>query len=147
VAAAILLLAYLQAATGLIPLKHDPLARLLGMGMRETADRLAELQQQSGARAVLTSDYETTAWLRFYKPALPVVAVDQPNRYLDAPSARFESGSLLYFADRARNPDPAAIGNFDKVKQLADIPRGQGAATYKVWQLDGPQAVIQGKTP
>ncbi len=146
-AAAILLLAYLQAATGLIPLKRDPLARLLGVGIRDTADSLVLLQQQSGAQAVLTSDYETTAWLRFYRPTLPVVAVDQPNRYLDAPTVRFESGSLLYFADRTRNPDPVSIGNFNTVKQLGEISRGHDAARYQVWQLDGPKAAIEGRTP
>ena len=39
VAAVILLLAYIQAATGWIALKHDPLARLLGVGIDRVADK------------------------------------------------------------------------------------------------------------
>ncbi len=60
-AAAILLLAYLQAAIGLIPLKRDPMARLLGVGMRETAEKAGDLMREKGAHRVLASDYETTA--------------------------------------------------------------------------------------
>ncbi len=146
-AAAILLLAYMQAATGLIPLKRDPLARLLGVGMRDVANQLVVLRRESGARAVLTSDYETTAWLRFYQPALPVVAVDQPNRYLEAPIVRFESGPLLYFADQTRKFNSALMGNFDRIKPLPDISRGHDAARYWVYLLDAPLSPVEGKSP
>ena len=57
VAAFVLLLAYLQAATGLLPLKNDPLARLLGVGMKDAAGQVAELAKRAGAPAVLASDY------------------------------------------------------------------------------------------
>jgi len=144
-AAAILLLAYVQAATGLIPLKRDPLARLLGVGMRETAQTVGTLMRETGAKAIFTSDYETTAWLRFYQPALPVVAVDQPNRYLEAPIVRFESGPLLYFADQAHMFDVAFMGSFDRLKPLPDISRGP--TLYWVYLVDRPKTVIQGRTP
>jgi len=144
-AAAILLSAYVQAATGLIPLKRDPLARLLGVGMRETAQTVGTLMRETGAKAIFTSDYETTAWLRFYQPALPVVAVDQPNRYLEAPIVRFESGPLLYFADQAHMFDVAFMGSFDRLKPLPDISRGP--TLYWVYLVDRPKTVIQGRTP
>lgn len=147
VAAAILLLAYLQAATGLIPLKRDPLARLLGVGMRETAQTVGDLMRENGAQAIVTSDYETTAWLRFYQPALPVVAVDQPNRYLEAPIVRLKSGPLLYFADQAHMFDAAFIGSFARLKPLPDISRGHDAGRYWVYLVDRPETAIQGKTP
>jgi 4-amino-4-deoxy-L-arabinose transferase-like glycosyltransferase len=150
VAAAILLLAYLQAATGLIALKQDPLARLLGVGMGDVAGKVAALKQQSGARAVLTGDYETTAWLRFYGPSLPLIAVDQPNRYLDAPAAVIESGPLLYFADQARGRNAALIGNFGSQAELMEIPRqrrGHFIARYEIWRLDAPKSAIQGRMP
>ncbi len=147
VAAAILLLAYLQAATGLIPLKRDPLARLLGVGMRETAQTVGDLMRENGAQAIVTSDYETTAWLRFYQPALPVVAVDQPNRYLEASIVRLKSGPLLYFADQAHMFDAAFIGSFARFKPLPDISRGHDAGRYWVYLVDRPETAIQGKTP
>lgn len=147
VAAAILLLAYVQAATGLIPLKRDPLARLLGVGMRETAQEVGNLLRENRARAVVTSDYETTAWLRFYQPALPVVAVDQPNRYLEAPIVRFESGPLLYFADQSHMFDTVFLGNFERLRPLPDIRRNYDSAPYWVYLVDRPQTVIEGRTP
>lgn len=147
VAAVILLLAYAQAATGFIPLKRDPLARLLGVGMRETAQQVGALMKETGAQAVITSDYETTAWLRFYQPALPVVAVDQPNRYLEAPIVQFKSGPLLYFADQAHMFDVAFMESFARMRPLPDIFRGHGAGRYWVYLVDQPETVIQGKSP
>ena len=150
VAAAVLLLAYLQAATGLIPLKQDPLARLLGVGMSDVASKLAALKQQTGARAILVSDYETTAWLRFYGPSLRLIAVDQPNRYLDAPTAQPAYGPLLYFADQLRGRNEAVIGNFSERTELMEIPRqrqGRIIARYAVWRLAAPKSAIQGRMP
>ena len=37
------------------------------------------------ADAILTTDYETTAWLRFTQPGLKVIQVNEPQRYPDAP--------------------------------------------------------------
>jgi hypothetical protein len=147
VAGAVLLLAYLQAAFGIIPLKHDPLARLLGVDMGDVAGQVATLARNAGAQEILTSDYETTAWLRFYAPGLPLVAVDQPNRYLDAADAVVGPGPVLYFADR---PDGAVTGSFTTVTPLADIPRqrnGEVIALYRVWRLDARKTPMHGKTP
>jgi hypothetical protein len=150
VAAAILLLAYAQAASGLIPLKPDPLARLLGMGMRETAREAGAIARAHGARHVLTADYETTAWLRFYDPALPVVAVNQPNRYLDASIVPLEKGPLLYLAARTRGLDPVVMASFASVSRLPDISRARGGRVigrYDVLLLDAPKRVLQAKLP
>jgi len=150
VAAAILLLAYLQAATGLIPLKRDPLARLLGVGMREVAEKAGALMQEKGARMVLAADYETTAWLRFYNPPLAVMAVQQPNRYLDSAPIRLTSGPVLYLADTARGADPELVGTFEDNSQVFDLPRernGRIIAHYQAILLDAPRHPVQGKNP
>ena len=150
VAAAILLLAYVQAASGLIPLKSDPLARLLGVGMRETAREAGAIAQAQGARYILTADYETTAWLRFYDPALPLAAVNQPGRYLEAPSVPLEKGPLLYLAARTRGLDPVLVANFASVSRLPDISRardGRVIARYDVLLLDAPKRALQAKMP
>jgi hypothetical protein len=99
---------------------------------------------------VLTSDYETTAWLRFYAPSLRLIAVDQPNRYLDAPVAQFEAGPWLYVADHTRGNDRAVTGNFMQVTQAADLARTHNRAEiarYDLWLLDGLKSSIQGRTP
>jgi hypothetical protein len=150
VAAAVLLLTYLQAAFGLIPLRHDPLARLVGVGMGEVAAKVAAAAQGTGADAILTGDYETTAWLRFYTPGLPVIAVDQPNRYLDAPSAMLTGGSYLYLRDTSRKDTASLAAQFLEAKKSADIPRQRGGsliATYEVWRLEMPKRTVQGKMP
>jgi len=150
VAVAILLLAYLQAATGLIPLKRDPLARLLGVGMRETAQTVGTLMRETGAKAIVTSDYETTAWLRFYQPALPVVAVDQPNRYLDSLPVRLDKGPFLYLADTARGTASELAGQFQAPPQrfvLARERNGQVIARYEAVLLNAPATAVQGKSP
>jgi len=150
VAAAFLLLAYMQAATGLIPLKADPLARLLGVGMRQTAEEAGALMREKGARAILAGDYETTAWLRFYNPALAVVAVRQPNRYLDSASVRLERGPWLYLADKARGVDRNLVAGFGSASQSFDLARqrnGRIIARYQAILLDAPASPVSGKSP
>jgi 4-amino-4-deoxy-L-arabinose transferase-like glycosyltransferase len=150
VAGLILLLAYAQAATGFLPLAHDPLARLLGVGVKQMAGQVRAAMQATGARAVLTSDYETTAWLRFYAPGLAVIAVEQPNRYLDAPAVSLDAGPWLYVADKSRAQNGTVIGNFAVVSEHADLARarnGMVIATYNLWQLNHPQSSTQGKKP
>ncbi len=150
VAGLFLVLSYAQAASGFLPLKGDPLARLLGVGMREAAEEIQTEARVSRARAILTGDYETTAWLRFYAPALAVTAVEQPDRYLAAPVAVLAAGPWLYVADKARGQDKPLIRTFGSASRRADISRqrnGQIIATYAVWQLDRPRMPIQGKMP
>src|SRR6202012_4020159 len=98
VAGVFLFFAYLQAGAGLLPVKEEPLARLLGVDMKQVAGQVQTEAVASGARGVLTGDYETTAWLRFYAPGLAVVAVNQPNRYLDAPIVPVDTGPWPSFA-------------------------------------------------
>ncbi len=148
VAFLVLMAAYLQAATGLLPLKNDPLARLLGAGMPDMGKKLALAQQQRDARAILASDYEMTAWLRFYAPALNVIAVDQPLRYLQAPMARVDSGPFLYVSDR--EPDQTLLANFGTAARLPDLVRarhGGVIAHYSLWELSAPRKAMDGKKP
>jgi 4-amino-4-deoxy-L-arabinose transferase-like glycosyltransferase len=149
-AAAILFLAYVQAATGWLPLKNDPLARLLGVGAVRMADDVAALRVRTGAKAILTSDYETTAWLSFYRPSLLDIAVDQPDRYLEAPTVRLTGGPYLYVGAAARRQTPSLTKKFKQSQRLDDIVRqrnGQVIALYRVWRVEGPKTPIQGKTP
>ena len=150
VAGALLLLAYLQAAIGIIPLRHDPLARLLGGGMGDVAIKVALLKLETGADAVLTSDYETTAWLRFYAPSLRLIAVGQPNRYLDAPSALLMGGSYLYLGDAAHQRADLVLPLFGRTGKIADVLRqrnGSPISAYELWRMDEPKKPIKGKRP
>ena len=57
------------------------------------------------ADAILTTDYETTAWLRLDQPDLKVVQINEPQRYPDAPSApaALLKGRLIYLAELRRD--------------------------------------------
>ena len=150
VAALVLLLAYGQAVTGFLPIRHDPLARLLGVGVKQVADQLRAEARATGARAVLASDYETTAWFRFYAPGLSVIAVNQPNRYLGAPLVQLETGPWLYLTDKARGGDGIVTDKFTVVARRGDLARarkGVVIARYDLWQLDRPKSSFQGRMP
>ena len=149
-AATVLLLAYLQAAIGLIPLKQDPLARLLGIGVEKIAGDVAATTRATQAKAVLTSDYETTAWLSFYAPGLAVIAIDQPDRYLDAPSVPIADGPYLLLTDGARPASRQALEHFRRVQEFPDLVRQRGGLPighYTLWKVTAPKASIQGKKP
>jgi 4-amino-4-deoxy-L-arabinose transferase-like glycosyltransferase len=102
VAGVMLLALYLQAALGLVPLKNDPLARLLARDFPAAAKNLA-VSVPDGA--VLTTDYETTALLRYYQPRLPVIQVNEPWRYdwAPPPSAALLKKPLVYFVETRRD--------------------------------------------
>ncbi|MDB5740007.1 MAG: hypothetical protein JWP16_1047, partial [Alphaproteobacteria bacterium] len=87
VAALLLLLTYAQAGWRVIPLKKDPLARVLGRDFAPIGAVAAVLVKAHMFDAILTTDYETTAWLRFTQPGLPVVQINETRRYSDAPVA------------------------------------------------------------
>ena len=70
VAALLLLLTYAQAGFGVVPLKKDPAARILGRDFAGVANVAAAMVRGHLANAILTTDYETTAWLRFNQPGI-----------------------------------------------------------------------------
>ena len=105
VALAFLLAVYLQALYGMLPLKKDPLARLLGREFAPIGDVVSALVRTHLADAVLTTDYQTTAWLRFNHPYIKVVQVNELQRYPLAPAA--DAGllkrPLIYLAELRRD--------------------------------------------
>ena len=104
-AAALLLGVYLQALLAWMPLKKDPLARVLGREFAPIGEVVAALVQAHLANAVVTTDYETTAWLRFNHPGIKVVQLNEPERYPDAPAADASllAHPLIYLAELRRD--------------------------------------------
>ena len=104
-ALAMLVAVYLQAQYALLPLKKDPLARLLGREFAPISEVVAALVNTHLAEAVLTTDYETTAWLRFNHPDIKVVQLNEPQRYPQAPpaDARLLRRPLIYLAELRRD--------------------------------------------
>ena len=131
-AALMLLIVYVQALTGVLPLKNDPVARLLGASFRPVADGLPKLAEAQGAAAILTTDYETTAWLRFYEPGLKVIQVGETYRYPHAPSPPPDllDRPLLYVAEEKRDRR-AWLGAAGM--QPLPVPAGSG---YRIWRRE-----------
>ena len=61
---------------------------LLGRDFAPIGEVAAALVKAHLAGAVLTTDYETTAWLRFYQPGFRWCRSNEPQRYPDAPAPR-----------------------------------------------------------
>jgi 4-amino-4-deoxy-L-arabinose transferase-like glycosyltransferase len=104
-AAVFLLAAYAQALYAPLPLRKDPVARLLGRDFAPIGEVAAALVKAHLAGAVLTTDYETTAWLRFTQPGIPVIQINEPERYPDAPPPppALLQGRLVYLAEFRRD--------------------------------------------
>ena len=152
-AAVFLFAAYLQALTGIIPLgARDPLARLLGTEFKPVADSLADAVRRNAAKAVLTTDYESTAWLRFYEPDLKVIQLGEVWRYPNAPmpSAELARGPLLYFVEQRRDQSAEVRNYFSSVllaTQLRISRSGQELALYQIYVAEQQKAPMTGRMP
>jgi 4-amino-4-deoxy-L-arabinose transferase-like glycosyltransferase len=146
-AALMLVLAYAQAGWSVIPLRHDPVARILGRQFRPVASVAAALSRAHRADAIVTTDYETTAWLRFLEPSLRVIQVNEPQRYPDAPSPSpgLLKGRLIYLVSLRRDQHRL----LDKDFRYTGFPTQiQGAgAPYMLYPVGGPRHKSIGKMP
>jgi 4-amino-4-deoxy-L-arabinose transferase-like glycosyltransferase len=104
-AAVFLLALYAQALYAPLPLRKDPVARLLGRDFAPIGEVAAALVKAHLADAVLTTDYETTAWLRFTQPGIAVIQMTEPERYPDAPQPppALLQGRLVYLVEFRRD--------------------------------------------
>jgi 4-amino-4-deoxy-L-arabinose transferase-like glycosyltransferase len=143
----LLLLVYAQAQRAVVPLKKDPLARVLGRNFRPVSDVAAALQRAHLADAILTTDYETTAWLRWDQPGLKVIQVNEPQRYADAPSApaALLKGRLLYLVELRRDQHPL-VQQFFAYTGFPTQLQAPGA-TYMLYPVGKPKSSVIGKMP
>jgi 4-amino-4-deoxy-L-arabinose transferase-like glycosyltransferase len=113
-AALLLLTVYAQALFQPLHLRKDPLARILGRHFAPVGEVAAAMVRARLADAILTSDYETTAWLRWSHPDLKVVQVNEQQRYPQAPPApaALLSGRLIYLAELRRDQHPLVQRDF-----------------------------------
>jgi 4-amino-4-deoxy-L-arabinose transferase-like glycosyltransferase len=101
----LLLAVYVQALFAPLPVAKDPLARMLGRDFAPISTVAGAMVKAHLADAILTTDYETTAWLRFTQPDVKVVQLNEPQRYAWAPppSPALLTGRLLYLAEFRRD--------------------------------------------
>jgi 4-amino-4-deoxy-L-arabinose transferase-like glycosyltransferase len=148
-----LMLVYAQAMTGIFPLgKNDALARLLGRGFRPVADALPDAARAAHAGAILTTDYETAAWLRFYQPGMPVIEAAEPWRYPNAPTPSLEllSSPLLYVVEQKRDRRALLADYFQLVEPVTVLQikrNGVELSTYEIYRVEGNKGAIPSKMP
>lgn len=147
VAAILLFAVYAQAQFRVIPLKKDPLARVLGRDFAPVGEVAAALVKAHLADAVLTTDYETTAWLRFNQPTVPVMQVNETRRYADAPSAplRLLRGHLVYLAELKRDQHPLVQQQFAYTGFPSQVQTP--SSLYMLYPVARPKMARIGKMP
>lgn len=147
VAALLLVLAYAQAGFGVVPMKKDPAARILGRDFAPVGEVADALVKAHVADAILTTDYETTAWLRFNHPQLPVVQVNEPQRYADAPAARAtQLRHPIYLVDLNRDQHPAVQQQFAYLGFPTQVQTKSGGL-YMLYPARSPKSSLIGKMP
>jgi hypothetical protein len=104
VAAGLLALVYAQMAFRLVSLdRHDFLGHHRAAGMREHAATIAQAVSVTKARGILTTDFPTMAWLKFYLPKpISVIQLAETARVRNMPRATAAdlAGTLLYIVPR-----------------------------------------------
>lgn len=145
-AALLLALVYAQAGFGVIALKNDPAARILGRDFHPAAEVAAAFTKAHLADAILTTDYETTAWLRFTEPGVPVIQVNEPWRYPDAPApAKLLQGRLMYLVEMRRDQHHLLQQDFALVGFPTQLQSPGGL--YMLYPVAHPRQADIGRMP
>ena len=99
------------------------------------------------ADAILTTDYQTTAWLRFTQPGVKVIQVNEPHRYPAAPAAnaRLLQGKLWYLAELRRDQHRLVQQSFGYVGYPTQL-QGRGVL-YMLYPMARPKSSQIGRMP
>jgi 4-amino-4-deoxy-L-arabinose transferase-like glycosyltransferase len=146
--AAVMLLAfYAQALFAPVPLRKDPLARMLGRDFQPIAEVAAAMVKAHLADAILTTDYETTAWLRFTQPGLKVIQVNEPQRYdgAPAPSPALLNGRLMYLAEMRRDQHQLVQQSFAYTGFPTQLQTP--SSLYMLYPVGRPKSSMIGRMP
>jgi len=142
-----------QANTGILSAyRRDASVRSVGVGWRELAQNIETVRAQTGATCVLTMDYGTTGWLKFYLPKGTCVA-ERVERIrwvnMPEPDAAALNGKLL-FIDDINTPHPELQQAFAKVERVAELQRHRGPLlieTFALDLLDGARGDVLDRSP
>jgi 4-amino-4-deoxy-L-arabinose transferase-like glycosyltransferase len=144
VAAILLIAVYAQTLFAVVPFgRSDPLARLLAVGFDDVARRIETQKTTQHAAAIVTTDYESTAWFAFYLPDRPpVIQANETFRYPDSPvpeSALLQQ-PLLYVVEQRLDHHALLAPFFGEVQEVDRFDRtrrGVPIAHYIVYRLNG----------
>lgn len=136
---------YLQALFGIVPLGAiDPTARNIGVGWTTLAAAIDTTRVNLGAKAILTTSYQTTAWLSFYLPShSPIVQFNDRIRWVQEPEpdpALFQY-PLLYVCGvpcRSASIVRERYEKFEKIGTIARTRNGIAIEQYDLYRVEGP---------
>jgi len=99
------------------------------------------------ADAILTTDYETTAWLRFTQPGVKVVQLNEPQRYEEAPAASpaLLKGRLLYLTEFRRDQHQLVQQSFAYTGFPTQLQTP--ASLYVIYPVARPKSSAIGRMP
>lgn len=154
IAGVILAVAYLQAFFGVLPMgRSDPIARMIGVGFRPVAAEIAAHAAKIHARAIVTTNYPTTAWLRFYESSpLPVIQISDDDRFLSSPRATGTSfdGNLLYVTQNAKRELSTVRAHFSTAVFSSIVVRsrnGHPIDSFAIYAVRGFRGPPSGRLP
>jgi len=143
VASVLLTLCYVQAFFAVFPVgRSDPFARLLAFGVPDIAKQIDDRHPA----AVLTTDYETTSWLAFYGKS-PVIQVNEPQRWLDAPVVTKPGGIILYVGDQTRDRHATLPGLTQQIATIDRARHGQRVDQYLIYTVSDWRSPTLGRGP
>lgn len=150
----ILAVSYAQAFFGLLPMGlSDPVARMTGVGFEPVAAEIAGYAARNHVRAIITTNYATTAWLRFYeRPRLPIIQISDGIRFLSSPRATMGAldGNLLYVTERSREALPAVLAHFSIAEFSGSVVRtrnGHPIDAFALFTVSGLYGPPPGRAP
>ena len=88
---------------------------------------------------------ETTAWLRFTQPGVPVVQINEPQRYPDAPPAK-NLKRPIYLAEFRRDQHQIVQQQFRYLGFPTQM-RAPSGGLYMLYPAGGPKTALIGKRP
>jgi hypothetical protein len=142
-----LLAVYVQALVAPVPLRKDPLARVLGRDFAPIGTVAGAMVKAHLADAILTTDYETTAWLRFTQPGVAVVQLNEPQRYgwATAASPALLNGRLLYLAEFRRDQHQLLQQSFAYLGFPTQLQTP--SSLYMIYPVGRPKSSQIGRVP
>lgn len=140
------LIIYTQALFGFLPLgRKDPTTRELAFGWTEISAAIQSIKQETGAESIITSDYTTNSWLRFYSPTpLMVTQINERLRWANepAPAREIFNQPMLYICrDSCQFQDDVRSG-FQQFETVETLVRRRGdlpIETYTIFLVSEPR--------
>jgi 4-amino-4-deoxy-L-arabinose transferase-like glycosyltransferase len=128
-------------------MEKDPMDRILGREFAPIGEVVATLVKAHLADAVLTTDYETTAWLRFNHPEVKVVQLNETQRYPDASAANAAllARPLIYLTEMRRDQHPLVQASFAYTGFPTQLQTP--SSLYMVYPVGRPKSSPLGRMP